>query len=218
MDYSLLIGIELNLTNYKGENKIPNSSRFNSVVSDAEPEQEDELVVRKYMSKCGKFIYHIGIIDYLQPFRIMRKLEIYYKTKILKAKANEISSINPESYASRFELFMRNNIFYNPNYKFLEFIIDAKTKNDIQLSNRFYSIGDKNDLPNIMDEDQPAVEVEDEDEELEDELVRRGEEIAKGIVEDTKASGRRRVERNTDAADYEALSRGYRQHQLIPDD
>ena len=66
MDYSLLIGIELNLTNYKGDkNKIPNSSRFNSVVSDAEPEQEDELVVRKYMSKCGKFIYHIGIIDYL---------------------------------------------------------------------------------------------------------------------------------------------------------
>ena len=66
MDYSLLIGIELNFTNYKGENKIPNSSRFNSVVSDAEPEQEDEkLVVRKYMSKCGKFKYHIGIIDYL---------------------------------------------------------------------------------------------------------------------------------------------------------
>ena len=93
----------------------------------------------------------------------MRKLEIYYKTKILKAKANEISSINPESYASRFELFMRNNIFYNPNYKFLEFIIDAKTKNDIQLSNRFYSIGDKNDLPNIMDEEQPVVAVEDED-------------------------------------------------------
>ena len=162
MDYSLLIGIELNLTKYRGDkNKIPNSSRFNSVVSDSEPEQKEELVIRKYMSKCGKFIYHIGIIDYLQPFRIMRKLEIYYKTKILKAKANEISSINPESYASRFELFMRNNVFYNPNYKFLEFIIDAKTKNAIQMSNRFYSIGDKNDLPNILDEDQPSVEDED---------------------------------------------------------
>lgn len=66
MDYSLLIGIELNLTKYRGEkNKIPNSSRFNSVVSDPEPEQKEELLVRKYMSKCGKFIYHIGIIDYL---------------------------------------------------------------------------------------------------------------------------------------------------------
>ena len=65
MDYSLLIGIELNLTNYKGEkNKIPNSSRFNSMVSDLEPEPTEELA-RKYVSKCGKFIYHIGIIDYL---------------------------------------------------------------------------------------------------------------------------------------------------------
>ena len=56
---------------------------------------------------------------------------------------------------------MRNNVFYNPNYKFLEFIIDAETKNLIQLCNRFYSIGDKNDLPNIMDDDQPSVEEDD---------------------------------------------------------
>ena len=48
-----------------------------------------------------------------------------------------------------------------------------------------------------------AVEEEDEDEELEDQMVKHGEEIAKSIVEDAKTFGRRRV---------------VREPQLIPDD
>ncbi len=57
-----------------------------------------------------------------------------------------------------------------------------------------------------LDEKHPsiqAVEEEDEDEELEDQMVKHGEEIAKSIVEDAKTFGRRRV---------------VREPQLIPDD
>ena len=70
------------------------------------------------------------------------------------------------------------------------------------------SVGEKHDAPIMphriyeaveLDQRYPsiqAVEVEDEDEELEDEMVKRGEEIAKSIVEDTKTFGRRKVEKS----------------------
>ena len=46
-----------------------------------------------------------------------------------------------------------------------------------------------------------AVEVEEEDEVLEDELVERGEEIARGIVQDAQTFGRRRVEKAVERPD-----------------
>ena len=29
----------------------------------------------KFLSSCGRYIYHIGIIDYLQDFNVDKKLE-----------------------------------------------------------------------------------------------------------------------------------------------
>jgi len=46
-----------------------------------------------------------------------------------------------------------------------------------------------------------AVEVEEEDEQLEDELLKRGEELAGKIVANTKAFGRRKVEKGLDTAE-----------------
>ena len=33
----------------------------------------------KFLSQCGRFIYHIGIIDYLQDFNFDKKLENFLK-------------------------------------------------------------------------------------------------------------------------------------------
>lgn len=33
----------------------------------------------KFLSKCGRYIYHIGIIDYLQDFNFDKKLENFLK-------------------------------------------------------------------------------------------------------------------------------------------
>ena len=33
----------------------------------------------KFLSTCGRFIYHIGIIDYLQDFNFDKKLENFLK-------------------------------------------------------------------------------------------------------------------------------------------
>ena len=36
----------------------------------------------RYLSKCGKYIYHVGIIDYLQDYNFEKKAENFYKQKI----------------------------------------------------------------------------------------------------------------------------------------
>ena len=76
------------------------------------------------------------------------------------------------------------------------------------LAEEMSAVGEKHDAPIMphriyeaveLDQRYPsiqAVEVEDEDEELEDEMIKRGEEIAKSIVEDTKTFGRRKVEKS----------------------
>ena len=60
MDYSVLLGVEL---------------------------ANEKLDWRKYIgnkriceSKCGKYIYHFCIIDYLQSFTVAKKGEIFFKT------------------------------------------------------------------------------------------------------------------------------------------
>ena len=63
---------------------------------------------------------------------MMRKLEIYYKTVVLSAKANELSSINPYLYMSRFKTFMKKNVLSDPNYRYLDLIIDKVTKTLIE--------------------------------------------------------------------------------------
>lgn len=60
MDYSILLGVEL-------ANETFNESKY---ISNR----------RVCQSKCGKYIYHFCIIDYLQSFTITKRGEIFFKT------------------------------------------------------------------------------------------------------------------------------------------
>ena len=65
---------------------------------------------RKILSKCGKFIYHIYIIDYLQPFRVNKRAEIMLRRTFQNAKASDISAMPPTKYAERFLHFFKNDV------------------------------------------------------------------------------------------------------------
>ncbi len=62
-----------------------------------------------FLSKSGKFIYHLAIIDYLQDFNIEKRLENMLKTAINKEGA-QISAIPPNPYCKRFVKFMREQV------------------------------------------------------------------------------------------------------------
>ena len=59
-----------------------------------------------FLSKGGKFIYHLAIIDYLQDFNLEKRLENMIKTVINKEGA-QISAIPPNPYHKRYVKFMR---------------------------------------------------------------------------------------------------------------
>jgi len=103
------------------------------------------------------------------------------------------------------------------------------------LAEEMSAVGEKHDAPIMphrlygaveLDQRYPpiqAVDVEEEDEQLEDDLLRRGEAIAKDIVANTKAFGRRKVEKQsleTENLEAKTLADGEQvgEPQLIPDD
>ena len=63
------------------------------------------------MSTSGKFIYHISIIDYLQKYDMMKKLERLYKITVTGAAPQEVSTINVRAYKERFYDFMKDRVF-----------------------------------------------------------------------------------------------------------
>ena len=81
------------------------------------------------------------------------------------------------------------------------------------LAEEMSAVGEEHDAPIMphrlygaveLDQKYPpihAVDVEEEDEQLEDDLLRRGEEIAREIVANTKAFGRRKVEKSESPAE-----------------
>ena len=132
MDYSILLGIEL------AEQRLDSRERIRNR--------------RVCESQCGKYIYHICIIDYLQSFNMNKRAEIAFKTTFKNAKASTLSAISPEKYAVRFLNFMKNHVFNDNNYgndiKCL--YIDQQTKEIIQAYNKNYSLqnfdGDDDEL------------------------------------------------------------------------
>ena len=77
---------------------------------------DDHQNSRAYKSENGKFIYHICIIDYLQPYTVLRRFENFTKRTFTKAKASEISAVAPGLYASRFQRFMKNHVFKSQEF------------------------------------------------------------------------------------------------------
>jgi len=112
MDYSLLLAIEKNPHYIKMKGTI--SKATTSIISDNEQQNQEmlshfEKTRHTFLSKGGKFIYHLAIIDYLQDFNIEKKLESMIKTVINKDGA-QISAIPPNPYCKRYIKFMRENV------------------------------------------------------------------------------------------------------------
>ena len=98
MDYSILLGIEVKGADY-GEFRESNFG-YDS--------QRNKKLIN---SSCGKYIYHVCIIDYIQTFNYVKKGEIILKTVFKNAKSSELSSMRPDKYADRFVKFMKETIF-----------------------------------------------------------------------------------------------------------
>ena len=64
-----------------------------------------------YKSENGKYIYIIGIIDYLQKYNFKKKMEHCMKGIINGKENNMISAVEPEYYGDRFNDFMMKNVF-----------------------------------------------------------------------------------------------------------
>lgn len=109
MDYSLLFCIEKNpaYLALKGKTSISTNS------GGEEAAKELHKVFQKnrhtFLSRSGKFVYHLAIIDYLQDFNFDKKAESFLKTAINKDGA-EISAIHPNPYSVRYLKFMKEKV------------------------------------------------------------------------------------------------------------
>ena len=67
-----------------------------------------------YMSEDGKFIYYVGVIDYLQDYNIRKKGENFFKTLFAPSKDKDyISAVHPPLYRNRYHDFMQNHVITN---------------------------------------------------------------------------------------------------------
>ena len=66
----------------------------------------------KFLSTSGRYIYHIGIIDYLQDYNFEKIMENKFKIFINKQGA-QISAIEPKGYYKRYIKFMREKVIIN---------------------------------------------------------------------------------------------------------
>lgn len=63
------------------------------------------------MSDDGMYLYHLGIIDYLQDFNLSKKGENKFKGLINDGTL--ISAVPPVPYAERFYKFMQESVIIN---------------------------------------------------------------------------------------------------------
>jgi len=72
---------------------------------------------RIFKSKNGKYIYFMGIIDYLQKFNIKKFLENKYKGILYKKQIQTISAVDPTIYSDRMLKFLQSNLFVSDTNK-----------------------------------------------------------------------------------------------------
>lgn len=63
------------------------------------------------MSTDGMYIYHLGVIDYIQEYLWNKKVET--ELKKYKSDVRMISSVHPNWYCERFYEFMRKEVIIN---------------------------------------------------------------------------------------------------------
>ena len=66
---------------------------------------------------CGKYVYHIAIIDYLTEFNLLKVIESFYKTSILANQKEHVSCVHPVLYGNRFRTFMKREVIVNEEKK-----------------------------------------------------------------------------------------------------
>ena len=71
-----------------------------------------------FISECGKFIYRIGIIDYLQDFSTHKYLEYVAKVYVLH-QGRGISCVPPGEYAERYLRFMKAHVIIDQKDEFM---------------------------------------------------------------------------------------------------
>ena len=70
-----------------------------------------ELMSRKHCFINEHLIYHIAIIDYLQDWSFKKKGERFIKTNLLGKDPDNLSAIEPKTYAQRFKNFCEKRVF-----------------------------------------------------------------------------------------------------------
>ena len=66
---------------------------------------------RIFKSKKEKYIYCLGIIDYLQKFDLSKFLENKYKSFLYGGEIKHVSAVEPTLYCKRMHEFAVQNIF-----------------------------------------------------------------------------------------------------------
>ena len=64
-----------------------------------------------FKSKNGKYIYCLGIIDYLQRFDLSKYLENKFKSIFYGKEIKNVSAVEPTLYSRRMHNFAVQNIF-----------------------------------------------------------------------------------------------------------
>ena len=91
--------------------KLDNQTNFMLEVSHIAAKDVDGIKLgTSIKSCCGKFIYHLSIIDYLQKYDYKKKVERWHKISFKHAEPSHISSINIQAYSKRFMKFMQEKV------------------------------------------------------------------------------------------------------------
>ena len=111
LDYSLLLAVEslqpLHHQTFHFSN--PNSKNsFNT--SENSLRAQDR---HRFKSTCGKYVYHIAVIDFLTRFSLGKRCESFYKTTIKNNKPENVSCVEPNRYARRFTKFILRQVIVN---------------------------------------------------------------------------------------------------------
>lgn len=93
MDYSLLLVVE---------------ERTAKGIKATRTLEDPATCHNKILSQDKKLIYHIGVIDYLQNWNYVKRIENLYKTRILQRDPYQIAAIEPKKYARRFTNFLNS--------------------------------------------------------------------------------------------------------------
>ena len=79
------------------------------------------------MSDDGMYLYHLGIIDYLQDYNLNKKGENFFKSMV--SDGTLISAVHPKPYAERYYKFMQEFVIINQrNGKPTPLELDVKAK------------------------------------------------------------------------------------------